>query len=597
VLPIALFLAVQAAPAAELLWSADLESSDGELSSYGQTGQWEWGEVTSGPMASYDGSACWATQLGGWYLNDAEDHLELPALPTSDAARPVLALKHWYRFQSGDLGCLEVQQEGNWIEIEPIYGYPDDGGYAGVSDGWEPAWADLSGLLPGAAVRLTIRADGAGSDQGWYVDELELWDGDVAPPLVVLDGCLEDTEQLDQDYLVQAVILDDVEINTVLLAYRVDGGGEHRVPMRSVGGDSWEGVLPAQELGSTISYVVEASDGQNSTTSPDPACSFELRLPVPTQLRGPDDLVRSDTALLSWTAPQSEHTVVGYRVYRDDRLELELAETRAEVELVTGEQEFAVSALYEVGESAVSEPVVVEAAVPRLVELEPAHGYQGDTLRLRLEGEYLLLVQDDLLVELGEGVQVTEYDVRDVDLAFVTVSVAASAEAGLRELVVTSGEYELAVPEAFELLPGADRPKLTGLEPDAVRQGDEVELSISVSQALADLPTVWLGESILVESVTMDQPDSITVSIVVPYDTPLGLHALEVDDGVRIFSGPKLQVRDYIAPVSPDGKCSSVPGTSGLAALLAGLAALLVRRRAQTQRSRPPSTGMLVPRR
>jgi hypothetical protein len=247
--------------------------------------------------------------------------------------------------------------------------------------------------------------------------------------------------------------------------------------------------------------------------------------------------------------------------------------------VITGEQLFEVSALYDVGEGARSEGLEVQAAVPTLVGLAPDQGYQGDTLRLRVEGEYLLMAEGDLRVDLGEGVRVTEYDVRDVDLAFVTIYVSTSASAGLRDLTLTSGDYELVVPDAFELLPGSERPQLTALDPDSVRQGDETELVITASQPFYDLPIVWLGESILVESVALSEDDTLDVTIVVPYDTPLGLHALEVDDGTRIFSGPQLQVRDYIAPVDPDGTCSSVPGRAGWSVLLAGLFAAIARRR------------------
>lgn len=570
---------LQVAHAADLLWSADLAGDDGDLISYGQTGQWEWGDATTGPKGGYDGGACWATQLAGWYLNDSEDHLELPELPLSGAVRPVLALQHWYRFQDGDLGCIEVEQGGAWIEIAPIYGYPVDGGYDGVSDDWLPAWVDLGGLVQGESLRFTIRADGAGADLGWYLDEIALWDGDVVPPRVEIEACLEDSEDLDGDYVVQAAIRDNVELNTVLLAYSVDGGTEHRIPMSLSGGDTFEAGIPGQDAGTTVSYLIEASDGENTTVAPEIPCSFEVRLPAPTQLQGPDGVVYGDTAFLSWEPPESSHTVLGYRVYRDDHLQLELELTQDDLEVVTGEQTFEVSALYAEGEGSRSEALVVRAAVPALLGLEPDEGYQGDNLRLRLEGEYLLMAQDDLLLDLGEGVQVTGYDVRDVDLAFVTIAVAASATAGLRDLSVTSGDYELIVADAFEILPGSERPQLTGLEPDSVRQGDETELVISASQPFADQPSVWLGESVLVESVSLLEDDTLEVSIVVPYDTPLGLHALEVDDGVRIFSGPQLQVRDYIAPVDPDGNCSSVPGRAGWTMLLAGLLAVVARRR------------------
>jgi hypothetical protein len=237
--------------------------------------------------------------------------------------------------------------------------------------------------------------------------------------------------------------------------------------------------------------------------------------------------------------------------------------------------------------------VLVQAAVPSIDALEPSQGYQGDQLRLQLGGEYLLLSQDDLEVELGEGIQIESYDVRDVDLAFLTVRVDAAAPGGMRDLSLWSGALELEVLDAFEVLEGDDRPKLTDIVPTTVRQGDELQLLITASDPFADVPSVWLGGHIVVEAVTLEDDSSVLVDIVVPYDTPLGMQEIEVDDGTRIFSGPTLLVRDYIAPVTPDRRCGTAPGRAGLLPLLAGLLALL----SQMQRRRPPSTGMLTPRR
>lgn len=565
--------------AAELLWSADLETDDGGLVSYGQTDQWEWGTVTSGPEASYDGTACWATQTGGRYLNDSVDHLELASLDLSVAARPVLAFQHWYSFQAGDLATLEVERSGVWEPVEPVYGYPAGSAYAGSSGSWQPAWVDLTGLVDGDRLRFTITTDGAGADQGWYVDQLELWDGDPVPPLLQLEGCLGDTEDQDGPYPLAVTALDDLSVFSVVIGYSVDGQPVRRHAMSRVSGDRWEGNIPGQVFGSEISYTIEASDGENTSFAPDEPCSFEVRLPAPSQLQGPTGVFWGTEAPLSWTPPQTAFSVLGYRVYRDEALVLEVEQALAEVAVTSGEQSFAVSAVYEAGEGTLSEPVTVRAAVPTLSLLEPEAGYQGDQLRLRLQGEYLLLQQDDLEIDLGEGVRVNDYDVRDVDLAYVTIFVAANAPAGLRDLELYTGGQRLFVPQAFEVLSGSERPRLLGVVPNAVRQGDELALEILASDPFADLPTIWLGEHILVEAVELSGEDTLTVEIVVPYDTPLGLHDLEVDDGTRIYTGFSLQVRDYIAPVTPDRTCGVVPGRGGLLGTLISLLAVVGLRR------------------
>jgi hypothetical protein len=591
--PLTLFAVVSLAAAAELVWSEDLESSDGGLQSYGDTSQWAWGVVGSGPGGSYDGELCWATRLRGFYLNDAVDYLELADLPLDGLSRPVLGFRHWYRIDAGDHGSLELQRGGGWQTVEPIYGYPQAEGYSGLQESWEQAWVDLSVIDPGGAARLVITADASAADAGWYVDQFELWDGDPVPPRIDLEGCLGDTEDDSTPYDIELEVTDDLRVRNVVVVYDVDEMGERRRALVRDAGDRWVGSIPALPLGSSVEYYFEANDGENIAVAPTEPCAFEVALPTPTDLVGPRELVWGELASLSWSAPDSDRTVLGYEVHRDGALLLDVEEALAEAPVVTGEQTFAVSAVYEEGVSDLSDPVLVQAAVPSIDALEPSQGYQGDQLRLQLGGEYLLLSQDDLEVELGEGIQIESYDVRDVDLAFLTVRVDAAAPGGMRDLSLWSGALELEVLDAFEVLEGDDRPKLTDIVPTTVRQGDELQLLITASDPFADVPSVWLGGHIVVEAVTLEDDSSVLVDIVVPYDTPLGMQEIEVDDGTRIFSGPTLLVRDYIAPVTPDRRSGTAPGRAGLLPLLAGLLALL----SQMQRRRPPSTGMLTPRR
>ncbi len=584
--PLLWLAAMKLAGAADLVWSADLERSDGGLLSYGDTAQWAWGVVVSGPGESFDGTACWATRLQGFYLHDTVDYLELPDLPLDGLSRPVLGFRHWFRIEPGDFGSLELERGGAWLQADPIYGYPTGQGFSGVQARWEQAWVDLSVIDIGGGARLVFSADAAAADSGWYVDQLELWDGDPVAPLVELDACLPDTENDAEPYDLELSAIDDLGVQNVVVVYTVDDAVQRRRALVRGGGDRWVGSLPALPLGSSVRYFFEANDGENVAVAPEEDCAFEVALPTPQDLQGPSGVVWGESAALSWTPPLSSRDVLGYQVHRDGALVLEVEEARADAPVVTGEQLFAVSAVYSDGASGLSEPLWIEAAVPLLDALEPDRGYQGDLLRLQLHGEYMLLSQEDLEVELGEGLQVVEYDVRSVDLAFLTVSVEASAEPGMRALTLFSGALTLEVEEAFEVLDGQDRPRLTAIEPTTVRQGDELRLRILASDPFASLPTVWLGEHIVVQAVEADGDSAVLATIAVPYDTPLGMQELELDDGTRIYDGPTLLVRDYIAPVTPDRRCASAPGRAGWPPLLAGMLLLGLRRSAGDRRPR-----------
>ena len=109
--------------------------------------------MSSGPGASLDGSACWATVVDGWYLNDTLDHLQLPAVDLSSIERPVLSFWQWYEIDSEDYGVLEVDTGAGWEAVEPIYGYPDTSGFTGSSQAWTACHCDLTGLSDASQVR------------------------------------------------------------------------------------------------------------------------------------------------------------------------------------------------------------------------------------------------------------------------------------------------------------------------------------------------------------------------------------------------------------------------------------------------------------
>ncbi len=192
---------------------------------------------------------------------------------------------------------------------------------------------------------------------------------------------------------------------------------------------------------------------------------------------------------------------------------------------------------------------------------EPDWAYQGDQLRVTLTGEHLLFVQEDLVVDLGGGLSVLETEVVDVDTARLLVAVDAGAKSEPREVMVTSGDLTASLAGGFEVVvDGAQRPQLTSVDPTFVTQGTEAELIVLASHSFADLPTVDLGEGVVVADVQWFDDTELHVSVVVELDAPLGEHALEVDDGERIFGGLRVQVRDDPPATT---RCSTAPGSRG----------------------------------
>ncbi len=551
---------------AEPLVTWELQDDDGGLSPGSGDLHWSWGEPSVGPGSGHEGSACWGTNLDGLYLNDAEGSLQLPGVDLSGALAPVLSYWQWTDIQPGDAGWIEIEGPGGWQRAEPIYGYPDTEGFVGDSSGWEQVFLDLSGLDSSSSVRLTFSSDASVSGVGWYVDDLAIHDEDVVPPRVEALLVPPDTEDLIGPYPVEVSAEDDRALGRVELIWSADGGEPQASPMADLGG-LFEGTIPGQSAGTSVTWWVEAEDGVNlSTTEP---ASFEVRLLPPTDLSGPEGRVVAVEVDLGWSEPDSMHPIEGYVVYRGGEELLRSTQPSATVPVEGGGESFAVSTLYDVGESEPCEALEVDVSRPRLLSVEPDRAWQGDTLHLELTGEHLLLVQGEVELDLGAGVEILETEVVDVDRALVQLHVSDDAALGERSIFLRTGDVELDDGAVFEVLDGGGRPRLEALSPDRLRQGETGTLVLTTSTDLeGEQLSVDLGEGVVVESVSSTGPRVVEIQVVVDPLAPLGEREVVLDDGVRLYEGQAFRVRDALVKQSTCSHASLGPWVLGLLMLL-----------------------------
>lgn len=557
----------------------DLEQDDGGFQASGDLQQWRWGTVTAGPGAGYDGRRAWAVGLTGNYLNDATEYLELPTMDLSGVAAPVLIFQQWTSFGDGDAGSVEILEAGGWRRIEPVYGYPEPDGWSGSGGGWE----QVSVALPAAVavqVRFVFAADLTGVGAGWFLDGLSVWDGDVTPPNVVSMALLSDSEAVAAPFPISAVITDDTGVDGVTVKWTTDRGDAGTLALSPDGADSWSGELPGQEPDTRVSYHLTATDGANEVRWPSAGdVSFRVYLAAPLDLTGPSGRVVSSTADLSWTPPESVHPVRGYEVWRSDELVWSGTATEATVPLLGGENLFAVRGLYDAGAGDLSAAWPVTAVGSSLVSLSPAQGWPGETLRLEVTGDHALFVQDEVEVDLGEGIVVGTVEVRDVDRFVMRVALDEAALAGPRDLRVNVLAGELSLEDAFVVQPADTRPRLLAIEPASVEQGDTTTVRVRFGGTMAGTPTVNLGEGIVAE-VRAVEGDEVVIDLTVAASAPLGGHLLSLDDGTRIFEGVELEVEDWRPPVV--AACATGGGAPRWVALALGLA--LLRRRRDARR-------------
>jgi hypothetical protein len=569
-------IALVALAAATPVTAWDLESDDGGFVEDGELRQWAWGAVTNGPGAGFDGARAWGTGLTRDYLNDSTDTLEIPLPDLGDVTRPVLRFRHWYETGAGDLAWIEVAADevNGFRTVSPVYGYPTPDGFTGASGAWEDVLVDLRGYGDTPRLRLVFYADRSGVGAGWFVDDVELHDGDIAPPRLSDLTALDDTDDLAGPYVVEVRAEDDVGVHGATLWYTVDGV-ETPVDMTEAGGGRWRGEIPGQPVDTEVGYRVSSTDGTNTSGLPgsNSLLGFRVRLPAPTDLAGPDGRVVGTTVPLSWTAPVSRHDVLGYEVLRGDEVVATSIGAAVDVPVSGDGDAFAVRALYDVGTGDLSDEIAVSADVPVLDGLSPADAWRGETLRVTLTGDYLLLVEGDLVASLGAGVTVVDAEVRDVDSAWLTLVVDADAAPGARDLTIATSLYEVTLADAFVIADDDDRPRLTDLEPASIRQGATETFEIAFGGELAGTPTVELGDGFVVQSVEVDG-DVVRAVVACATNAPVGEHAVRLDDGVRVFEGVSLTVKDT-SPAQP-GTCGT-PAPAWLAGL--GIIASLSRRR------------------
>jgi hypothetical protein len=536
----------------------DLEQDDGGFMAGGDLGQWEWGAVSGGPGGGFLGQNAWAVGLDGTYLNDSVEYLELPVLPLSGLAQPVLNFAHWYQLGFGDLGYLEVNDGFGWALLDPIYGYPAGAGYAGVSGGWLAASYSLSGLADGARVRFVFVADESGVGSGWYIDEVGVWDGDVTPPLIVSLEQLPDTELYASPMPVMVAIEDDEAVASATLWWTVNGESGGSAPLAAIGGNMYAAEISAQPPDSTVAYWAEATDGTNGSRFPVAgALSYRVYLPAPGELRGPSGRVVASEATLTWSAPTTVHEVLDYQVERAGVIVAETTQLEATVELAGSFDVFSVRARYAAGLGDPTASLEIDAVVPQVTAIEPTEAWPGDTIRATVHGDYLLLVQGQVALSLGSDVEVSGVEVIDVDHFVANLSIQPEAGAGSRVVTVTSPSGVATLEDAFSVLPPGGKPGLRSAEPDAVEQGQVGELVIFTSGSIGSPASVSLGADIVVESVVVE-PTQIVVTYAVAPNAGLGKRQISVDDGTRVLDGVSLEVEDYRPPSI--GTCSAIPG-------------------------------------
>lgn len=95
-------------------------------------------------------------------------------------------------------------------------------------------------------------------------------------PKVAFITRMEDTDNSDGPYEINAEAIDDGAISKVTLKYHVSGGPMQELDMPGIGGNQYRTGIPGQPLDNRVAYFVEVTDDQGNT-SRSPEYSFEVK--------------------------------------------------------------------------------------------------------------------------------------------------------------------------------------------------------------------------------------------------------------------------------------------------------------------------------
>ena len=560
-----------------LILAMDFSVEDGGLTSTGDTLQWEWAPVQTGPAA---GAVGWSTRPAGNYLHDSSDQLEVSLGDPSTLTRPVLRVEHAYDIRNGDVGVLQASTGAEWVDVSPVFGYPVTEGFVGTSPSTVTSWFNLSAhAAPDVRVRFAFSADAGFAGAGWFIGAVSLYEGDPVPPQVTPVTEPVDTQDLVGPYAVVVEVVDDQQVDSVNLVWS-HGGGTQTVSMTDDGFGTWSAGIDAALPNDVVSWHVNASDGFNVSRWPDATeASFRVFLAAPTDLFADHEGRKvTQELLLTWEPPVGPHAVESYRVYEAGEIDA-ISESDTEsalVPLTVGPTAvFEVSAIFAPGEGDRSEALAVEVEVPRLLSVSPPTAFHGDRVYVELSGEHLYLVSDQTTLSLDD-LSVESVWVLDAQRLRAQIVVPVDAPAGSRDVVVTGGQGTFTFSNAFEIV-GEDPPKLVSITPNKLVQGEQESMLVLANANFDGDVEVRVDEDLLVVPPITVNGATARFALAAKATAAAGPHTVVLDDGDRLWT-IEVDVDEF--RVSPRANCSVVPADSsgGLGWLMGCLAFGLLRR-------------------
>lgn len=194
---------------------------------------------------------------------------------------------------------------------------------------------------------------------------------------------------------------------------------------------------------------------------------------------------------------------------------------------------------------------VVAPSGPAISTISPNSGPQGQGGPVTVVGLNTRFVQGTSQLSLGPGITVSAVNVTCATCLTAQLTIAPDAPLGLRTVTVTTGTEVASLPNGFTVVASSQLPILTSLNPAAGRPGQTFSATITGANThfLQGTTQVSLGAGVVVNSVVVASPTSLTAQLAIDPNASPGTRTLTVTTNAEVVSAADVFTVQQAVPV------------------------------------------------
>jgi subtilisin family serine protease len=200
--------------------------------------------------------------------------------------------------------------------------------------------------------------------------------------------------------------------------------------------------------------------------------------------------------------------------------------------------------------------VAAAGADPRISAIQPNSAATGAQVTVNITGVDTNFAANATTVEFGAGITVGAVRVNSATSLAVDLTVAASAEPGVRTVKVTTGAEVVTKADGFTVTGLAPTPVIAAIQPDNAERGKAVTVTITGADThfVAGRTAADFGPGITVDAVTVNSATSVVVALTIAATAEPGERTVQLTTGAEVVT--KAQGFRVNLPLPPTGNAT-----------------------------------------